>query len=352
MALQDLTPQLRTRLRRIEKIVSLFVGLATLLLLAGFAYYLYHTAERKGWFTPKVRYHTYAMSAEGLNPGDPVMMMGRPVGRITAVDPQPPGSWYKMFVAFEILKPHYGYIYTDSKVKIAATGLLGARRLEVTPGYDGKPTVNDAQKQVTVLVEGRYLPEAQNPKGVFVPPVEDPALSERAQKLVMQVETALPNILSLTNAIAATLNNVAQVSSNAVLLTTGAQTTISNVNVLLTDARPAITNLAIITANLREPRGALGEWLIPTNMQTQLSQTIVDADNALNQLAYQLGLTLMNVANITSNLNQQVQTNDQILAEISKLVVDTDAMVQGLKRHWLLRGVFKDELKKSPPKKK
>ena len=50
MALQDLTPQLRTRLNRVEKAVGWFVLLAVSLLLFGFGYYAYNTAQRKGWF--------------------------------------------------------------------------------------------------------------------------------------------------------------------------------------------------------------------------------------------------------------------------------------------------------------
>ena len=50
MALQDLTPQLRTRLSRMERAVGWFVFLAMLLLAFGFVYYVYATAERKGWF--------------------------------------------------------------------------------------------------------------------------------------------------------------------------------------------------------------------------------------------------------------------------------------------------------------
>ena len=49
MPVQDLTPQLRTRLSQVERAVGWFVLVATLLLLAGFAYYVYHTAERKGF---------------------------------------------------------------------------------------------------------------------------------------------------------------------------------------------------------------------------------------------------------------------------------------------------------------
>jgi hypothetical protein len=48
MALQDLTPQLRTRLSRMERAVGWFVVLATALLFFGFGYYVYETANRKG----------------------------------------------------------------------------------------------------------------------------------------------------------------------------------------------------------------------------------------------------------------------------------------------------------------
>ena len=343
MALQDLTPQLRTRLRRVEKIVSLFVTLALVLLLAGFAYYLHQTAKRRGWFIPKCHYYTFAMSGEGLNVGDPVMLMGFAVGEITAITAEPPGSWYKVFITFDVRRPYYGYIWSDSKVKIAATGFLGNRRLDVTAGYAGQPTVYESGPRITeLLVDGKRLPLAKAPKGVLISPEEDAALSERAQKLLAQVEQALPNILSLTNQLAATLGNAAQISANAVRLT-------ANANTLLTEAQPVVTNLAVITAHLREPRGSLGEWLLPTNLHAQVSQTLGDADNSLNLLTYQAGLSLINLANITSNLNQQVQANDQILSEISKIVIDTDDLVQGLKKHWLLRGVFPKPKTNAPP---
>src|SRR5438128_192620 len=74
MAIQDLTPQLRTRLRRVEKIVGFFVLLAVLVLVVGFAYYLYSTAQRKGWLIPKCPYFTFVQSAEGLKVGDAVKL--------------------------------------------------------------------------------------------------------------------------------------------------------------------------------------------------------------------------------------------------------------------------------------
>jgi hypothetical protein len=56
MPLQDLTPQLRTRLSRVERLVGLFVTVATILLVIGLTYYVLQTAKRKGWGRQKLPY--------------------------------------------------------------------------------------------------------------------------------------------------------------------------------------------------------------------------------------------------------------------------------------------------------
>src|SRR5690242_16179099 len=117
MPLQDLTPQLRTRLSRVERVVGWFVLVASLLLAAGFAYYFYVTAERKGWFITKVPYYTYLKDATGLRVGDPVRLMGFDVGQVVEIEPTEAGNyWYNqnqfnVFVKFLIRQPYYGYIW-------------------------------------------------------------------------------------------------------------------------------------------------------------------------------------------------------------------------------------------------
>jgi hypothetical protein len=58
-----------------------------------------------------------------------------------------------------------------------------------------------------------------------------------------------------------------------------------------------------------------------------------------------LSLTLDHLADITSNLNAQVQANTNMLGVVSKTMGDADDFVQGLKRHWLFRSAFKKENK-------
>jgi hypothetical protein len=169
----------------------------------------------------------------------------------------------------------------------------------------------------------------------FLEPLESPAISERLDRLVTQVENALPGILALTNDIAAVLANSAKATSN--------------VNVVAQTAQPAMANLVALTAQLRGP-GALGEWVLGTNGATgvnalvaRLNSTTANADTNLTALAENLGRSLNNLADITSNLNAQVQVNTNMLEEISRAVIHADELLQGLKRHWLLRSAFKDK---------
>src|SRR5579871_6367230 len=108
MALQDLTPQLRTRLNRVEWAVGWFVVFATVLLLLGFGYYMYRTAKDRGWFLKKIHYHTSISSAAGLKIGADVKLMGRNVGKITDIELNEPYAYYNLTVAFEVNEPYFG----------------------------------------------------------------------------------------------------------------------------------------------------------------------------------------------------------------------------------------------------
>ena len=107
MALHDLTPQLRTRLSRLEKVVGWFVTIATLLLIGGLAYYIYTLAERKGWFLKKMPYFTFVRNATGLTVGDRVKLMGFDVGEITEVTAEPPNEFYNVYIQFRVKEPYY-----------------------------------------------------------------------------------------------------------------------------------------------------------------------------------------------------------------------------------------------------
>jgi ABC-type transporter Mla subunit MlaD len=415
MALQDLTPQLRTRLSRMERAVGWFVFVATALLLFGFGYYIYHTAERKGWFKIKAPFHVYLQSSAGLSVKDPVYMMGFQVGEITSVEPQQPYDPHNVIVKFEILEPYFRYIWLGgSYVKVNAAGFLNQRQLEVTRGTNGpaicvtqpgvwktipeleqiivtesnrwqlyqdvldsdsnivfgaytmltqsnletiaelKPPTNsifvyDNKPSFKYIVASwdnrvhRYVNFAPDHDTAWLRAEETPPIGDQLQAMVAQVQSALPGILSLTNKISAVLDNAAAATSN--------------LNTTLVAAQPMVTNFALISGQLREPGGALN-WALGTNGSGQLQDALtnvntllVNTDTNLNGLTASLGQTLDHLADITSNLNAQVQADTNLLGGISKTIADTDDFVQGLKRHWLLRSAFKTKATNAPAKK-
>jgi ABC-type transporter Mla subunit MlaD len=408
MALQDLTPQLRTRLSRMERAVGWFVILAMLLLGFGFVYYVYNTAERKGWFLTKAQYFTFVKSAAGLKVGDPVVLMGFDAGEITKIQPMPADQFdYNVYIQFELKSPNYGYIWTEgSQAKVNTADLLGKRNLEVTKGTGGYPTfiywpmrevtpaeaqgfsasrdwllgeeiygphgtnllarplqpladltavLSNTRSNVVVLDKsserktltgmwndklGRYDPYTNNVSEYWLLSDESPAVTEQLQKMVGTVEQALPNILNLTNQIGHVLSNSAELTSN--------------LNVVALSARPVVSNLAAATAHLGQP-GALGEWLLPTNINRHLEGTLTTASNTLFSVNTNLAAvldnlnrSLDNLAGITSNLNQQVQANTNLLTSLSDSIVHADQFVQGLKRFWLFRHLFKEPSTNAP----
>jgi ABC-type transporter Mla subunit MlaD len=417
MALQDLTPQLRTRLSRMERAVGWFVLLAAALLAFGFGYYVYNTAERKGWFKIKAPYFTFADRATGLKIGDPVTLMGFEVGRITKITAQPADDFiYNVYLEFELKEPFYDYIWSDgSRAKVAMADLLGKRVLEVTRGTGGYPSytlldlhrmsieaaralpdlyhwqlaqeiydhsgTNVLQKALTPLTNFPTIVAAgytniaivntnikrskitgiwnekdaqydaynkKTTKPYWLESDESAAVTERLEKLVGDIEAALPSILVLTNQLATVLSN--------------SSTLTSNLNYVAVSTLPLITNLSAATARLDHP-GALGEWLLPTNVNHQLEATLSNANITLNNanvavagvntnlsaLVENLGRSLDNLAGITGNLNHQVQGNSNIVSAISDTITHYDQFVQGLKHHWLLRSAFKTKKTNEPP---
>ena len=415
MALQDLTPQLRMRLSRMERAVGWFVFLATALLLFGFGYYLYHTAESRGWFKIKAPFFVYVESSAGLNVGDPVYMMGFAVGNITTVEPLAPYDKHNVKVTFDILDPYFRRIWLGgSYVKVNAADFLGKRQIEVTRGTNGPAicvtqpgvwkTIPELEEIVAAqtnrwqlyqdlldensnLVFGAYLMLTQSnleriaelkpaSNSIFVYdnkptyPRIVAAWDNRVRRYVnfsphhdsawlCAVETppVSDQLQAMVSQVRAALPNILAVTNKLFAVLDNAANATSNLNTTIVAAQPLVTNFAVISAELRGP-GGLGVWALGTNGSgqlhgalTNLNLLLADTDTNLNTLTAGLGQTLDNLAGITSNFNAQVQANSNFLWGIFRTVSDADSLVQGLKHHWLLRSAFKTRATNQPSQK-
>ncbi len=387
MAIQDLTPQLRTRMGRVERAVGVFVLLAVLVLLAGFFYYLYYTAQRKGWFLAKAPYYTFVSTAGGLKVGDGVKLMGFDVGWITRIAAEDPEIPYAVRVDFLIKAPYHTYIWTDSRVRVQAD-FLGNRHIEVTKGGlddEQKPVVvykaaDDRLAEVWVDATRCYTNCTKHTPPYWLLSDESPDVTKQVNNLIGQIEASLPQLLASATDATSNINQVAlglrpAVSNANVILANLSRpqgalgewllptNTQHQLDAVLASANTSLTNLAVITTHLREPNGGLGQWLLPPNLNSQLTQTLASANSALTNagallrhsdtnlaaLVANLGRSLDNVAALTGNLSTQVQSNTNLVKNLSDALKHTDELVQGVKRHWLLRSAFKEKGTNAPP---
>lgn len=215
-------------------------------------------------------------------------------------------------------------------------------------------------KQVTYswnLQTSRYEPHTASTRPYWLPPDETPTLSDRLDLLVRETEAALPSVFALTN-------QVAQILDKALDLT-------ANADLLVVQAQPLVTNLTVISANLTNADGALGRWLLPADLHAQTLVTLTNANDALTNVsailadagvmlaAANTNLTLLmtqmqpplqSLSIIISNLNTQVEANTNFVGTLQALLLHTDELIQGFKRHWLLRSAFKSKPTNAPPR--
>jgi molybdopterin converting factor small subunit len=179
------------------------------------------------------------------------------------------------------------------------------------------------------------------PKGVFLEPLEEPTIVQRAEELLGGLEKQLPAILGqvekrLPEILGQVEKRLPVILDQVEEVLASADSMVKSADAVAADARPVLANIKQITMHLRDPDGSLGEWLLPSELREEMGTTLATLNGNLKALAK----TLSNVAAMTGSLRGQVESNDHILDEISSLVIETDELVKGLKRIWLVRGAF------------
>ncbi len=207
--------------------------------------------------------------------------------------------------------------------------------------FDNKPNFNRIVASWDNRVR-RYVNFAPDHDTAWLRTVETPPISDQLQAMVSQVQSALPGILSMTNKISTVLDNAANATSNL-------NVTLLTANNTFVAAQPMVTNFAAISDQLREPGGPM-VWALGTNGNDQIQGALTNVNSLLVNTDTNLAAILIQLGDLTSNLNAQVQANTNMLGGISKAVTDADDLVQGLKRHWLLRSAFKTSSTNATPK--
>lgn len=369
MALQDLTPQLRTRLHRVEWMVVLFLVVAVISGAGLAAWFIRTTGEARGWWVTEVPYYTYVSQANGIHEGTPVQLMGYTVGRVTHVEPvnlERRRSWdyyatnnFNVFVAFTIRDPYPGYINTDSRVTI------GGFPVEVAGGVTLDVSVGslDALVTITNLPGGRIgvlwdqfaykLPSTDRTnlflkygaitngaKGYYLAPDQSETLLAQAQRIMGKVDRISGIVDGTLPKVTASLDTI-------------------------------LRQVVDITAKL-EPAlgkdGGLGELLFPTNTKAKLNQVLDDVHDKSKELtplftsvqdtlsqarqsSKELGPLLGDVRTTIGEIRETVKainvkaSETNLVSNVSRLAEKAARLSETtdilFRNHWLFRSAFR-----------
>lgn len=395
MALQDITPQLRTRLRRVEWMVVLFLGGALLLVLGSIAWWVKQTGDRRGWFILEVPYYTYLETGAGIKVGMPVKMLGFTIGQVAEVDMERDDTYnrahhYNVFVRMLIREPYYGYIYTDSQIKLGGAGidLLGGSFLEISREEGGGIPTVVFTNGVPMMLWDQFAHKIQD--------LDGGGWDDLSQKWAN----------AATDAKAADITNrfvqyrpFTRASSGYYLATRRTDSLVDSATAItetLRNALPGLTNqlgstlgeLNRLVAELREAAGrpgGFGELALPTNLNQRLDQTLADVHDLSRRLdpvldktgqtldtlqdnSRRIGPLMDNVRGVVTNVEKmviglQAQLNNtnmvenvSRLAEKAAVLADkattlTETTTTLLHRHWLFRSAFRTNQSESvrPP---
>jgi len=364
MALQDLTPQLRTRLRKVEWVVVLFLAGAVVVALVGLGFFIKTTGDKRGWWVKQVPYYTYLRDGSSVKVGTPVKMLGFTIGEVVQIDTAPDDSWHRsegfnVFVRFLVRDPYQGYIFTDSKLKVSGMpiDIAGGNFLEVTRSQGlGIPTTalatnvpggralgvlwdkyayNLGRAEVTNFI--RYDPVTPDDKGYFLRTEVTGDLIGELTLLVPKIREAftkpggLGDLLFPTN-LSSRFDRPGGLGEIMIPSNLGAA-------------------LTVTLTNLNAQIGGIGSLV--SNLDATVPPLLTNLNSTLPPLVTQVNRQIQGVGPLVSNLNTTLpgtlvevertlgSVRSNTLPAVDGVLTNSSEFVGGLKRHWLFRGAFK-----------
>jgi phospholipid/cholesterol/gamma-HCH transport system substrate-binding protein len=271
-------------------------------------------AHNQGAFTPTIRVYILASTADGLNKGMAVKLVGFRVGSVQDISIEPDR---RVKVEMHIVEQYAPMIFSNAVVRLTREAVIGGNILEIRPGTENLGPIADR----TVLRFER-----------------DPGIEGAVTKLLDQVTPIVADIRQIT----AYLNNPEGDFRQAMR------------NINLTAARLGDTSVAIrqFTNSASESidRGGARvhtvldgtEALVKDARSTLavLDSSLKRIDAALPGITSKVDQSLENIR-VTSEAVRGMATGDLhgLLGEAGDLVSDTGNVVRSAKRVWPLRDV-------------
>jgi phospholipid/cholesterol/gamma-HCH transport system substrate-binding protein len=147
----------RAKFNHFERVAGLFLLLA----IVGSVLTGVSVAIKQGWFEPKIAFHTFLESGDGIHSGTSVLMAGLRAGAVDDVELQ---SDNKIKVSFHVLGKFQDKLREDSRAMLVRPFIIGDRVLEVTVGSEGQELLTENSlipsedtMDIMTLMSGRKL---------------------------------------------------------------------------------------------------------------------------------------------------------------------------------------------------
>ncbi len=347
--------QMHFRIRHFERYVGILVVLSVILAILAVVF----VARGQKWFAKRANYKIIFSKGHGLKPGTPVTISGMEVGNLKSLQ-LTPGSEVEMTVY--VFQQYKFYIRKDSEATITSP-LVGAKSVEIDAGSPNEPPIP----------EGGVIPSREPRELTDI--IKDIDIKTPLAKLDMSLE----NLKSLTAKLNDPEGELFSVLKNAEMVTSQLKNGQGAMGALLQDPgvhrdmaaslatlRRSLANVEEVTRRAQESSRSLpdleqrvdlaltdvrsaaaGLSSIMDDVKKATAHTPAIAEN-VKEITTEGRSIVRDVKEITGSAQKASPQIPDLLETTEETVGDVDTLVQGLQRHWLLRG-FMPKVKTEMP---
>jgi phospholipid/cholesterol/gamma-HCH transport system substrate-binding protein len=271
-------------------------------------------AHNQGAFTPTVNVYFYAGTAEGMNKGMAVKLVGFNVGSVGSIAIEPD---LRVKVELKIVEKYAPMIYSNAVVRLTREAVIGGNVLELRPGTENVGPIADR----TVL---RYE--------------RDPGIEGAVNKLLDQLGPIVSDVRLFTAYLNNSEGDFRQAMRNLNLTASRLGDASAGLSQLTTAAVAKLDSGEERVSTLLDSMDALMKDARATVAVLDASLKKIDA--ALPGITSRMDQSLENIR-VTSEAVRGMVTGDLpgLVGQAGGLVSETSEVVRGVKRAWPLRDV-------------
>jgi phospholipid/cholesterol/gamma-HCH transport system substrate-binding protein len=347
--------QMYFRIKNFDRFVGIFVILALALIVVTLVF----ITRGQKWFEKRYHYSVVFNKVHGLKPGTGVTISGMEVGHVKSLRLNPQS---KVELNLEILETFKDNIRKDSQATIVSS-FLGAKTIEVTMGSPGQPPLpvggtlfsedprelTDILKEVDVKTPLKKVDDTlENLKSVTAK-LNDPrgelfTLLKNVERITTQLKNGQGNVgailqdTKIHGDIAAAIESIHRSAIHIEETTRKASQIAGDLPKVMAEIERTLKELPVI---VNEVKGAAAD--LP-----QVTKDVRKATAEAPVLLEKVKDIAEDVKAITGNVKQASPEIPDLLASTHQSLEEAEKLIQGLQKHWLLRGSMPESRSGAP----